>query len=74
MKAGHLRMLVYYDLRSLRSQLYDGDNLKCEPSKMIEDNETVISMPNVKRIQLVTDMCQGDITISQGTALNEQSE
>ena len=43
MKASHLRMLVY-DIRSMGSKLYNGDNLKCEPSRTIVDNEAAISM------------------------------
>ena len=43
MKASHLRMLVY-DLRNMGSKLYDGDNLKCEPCRMIVDNEAAISI------------------------------
>ena len=43
MQASHLRMLVY-ELRNMGSKSYDGDNLKCEPSRIIIDNEAVISM------------------------------
>ena len=48
MKASHLRMLVY-DLRFLGSNSYDGDNLKCEPSRIIVDNEAAISMANCNK-------------------------
>ena len=37
MKASHLRMLLY-DLRSIGSKSYGGDNLECEPSRIIVDN------------------------------------
>ena len=43
MTARHLRKLVY-DLRYMGSKSYDGDNLKCEPSRIIVDNEATISM------------------------------
>ena len=43
MKASHLSMLVY-DLRSMGSKSYDGDNLKYKPSRIIVDNEAAISM------------------------------
>ena len=43
MKASHLRMLIY-DLRSLGSESYNGDDIKCEPSRIIVDNEAAISM------------------------------
>ena len=37
-KVSYLRKLVY-DLRFLGSDSYDGDNLKCEPSRIIVDSE-----------------------------------
>ena len=43
MKATHLRMFIY-DLRFLGCDSYDGDNLKCEPSRINVDNEAAISM------------------------------
>ena len=43
MKASHHRMLIY-DLRFLGSPSYDGDNLKCEPSRIIVDSKAAISM------------------------------
>ena len=43
MKVSHLRILVY-DLRSMGSKSYDGNNLGCDPSRIIVDNEAVISM------------------------------
>ena len=43
MKASHLRILLY-DLRFVGSDSYDGDNLKCGPSRIIVDNEAAISM------------------------------
>ena len=44
MKARHLRMLVYYDLRTMGSKSYDGDNLECEHSRIIVDNAAAISL------------------------------
>ena len=43
MKASHLRMLIY-DLRFLGCDSYDGDNLKCEPSRILVDNDAAIPM------------------------------
>ena len=44
MKAHHLRMFVY-DLRFLGcDSYYDGDDLKCEPSRIIVDDAAAISM------------------------------
>ena len=43
MKASFLMMLAY-DLIFLGSDLYDGDILKCEPSRKNVDNEATISM------------------------------
>ena len=42
-KASHLRVIIYV-LRFLGSDSYDGDNLKCEPSRIIVDNEATITM------------------------------
>ena len=61
-----------YDLRFLGSISYDGDNLKCEPSRIIVDNEAAISMAKCNKD------AAGNIHVArryhyvrQGTTLNE---
>ena len=44
MKSSHLRMLIYHVRFSGSTSYYDGDNLRCEPYRMIVDNEAVTSM------------------------------
>ena len=36
--------MLIYDLKSVGSESYDEDNLNCEPSRIIVDNEATISM------------------------------
>ena len=43
MRASHIRMLIY-DLRCLGSKDYNSDELTCEPSRIIVDNEAAIAM------------------------------
>ena len=43
MRLSHLRMLNY-DLRYLGIAEYDGDNLKCQPARIIIHNEAATSM------------------------------
>ena len=43
MRASHLHMLTY-NLRHLGTPEYDGDNIKCQPARIIKDNEATIIM------------------------------
>ena len=71
MKDSHQRMLIY-DLSFLDSSSYDGDDLQCEPSRIVVDNEGAISM-----VSYNTDTV-GNIHVAkiyryirEGTTLNE---
>ena len=55
MKASHLRMLTY-DLRFLGSDSCNGDNLNCEPSRIIVDMRLQCPWPNAIRIWREIDM------------------
>ena len=70
MKASHL--IPIDDLRFLGSLSYDGDDLQCEPSRIVVDNEGAISM-----VSYNTDTV-GNIHVAkiyryirEGTTLNE---
>ena len=39
MRASHIHMLIYYDLRYLNSKEYNPDKLTCVPSRIILNNE-----------------------------------
>ena len=43
MRVSHIHMLIY-DLRCLGSKEYNPDELTCEPSRIIIDNEAAIAM------------------------------
>ena len=47
MKVSCLRMFVYDLQWFLGNQPYDGDKLRCKPSKMIVENKAAISMANL---------------------------
>ena len=43
MRASHFRMFIF-DLRYLGTSGYDGETLKCQPARILIDNEAAISM------------------------------
>ena len=74
MRASHLRMLIY-DLRSLGSESYDRNNLNCEPSRIIVDNEAAISMARCNKDtagngHVIARRCH---YVRQGTTLKEHT-
>ena len=71
MKASHLMMYVY-DLTSLGSDSYDDDNLKCEPSRIIVDNEAGISLAKCDKDTTGSRYIAGrHHYVRQGTTLKE---
>ena len=71
MRASHLRMLTY-DLRYLGTPEYDGDNLKCQPARIIVDNEAAISMAKCNKDTAGNrHVARRFHYVRQGTALNE---
>ena len=71
MRASHLRMLTYY-LRHLGTPEYDGDNLKCQPARIIIDNEAAISVAKFKKDTAGNrHVARRFHYVRQGTVLNE---
>ena len=71
MRASHLRMLTY-DMRFLGSENYDGDNMNCEPARIIIDNEAAIAMAKCNKDTAGNrHVARRFHYVRQGTALNE---
>ena len=64
--------MLTYDLRYLGTPEYDGDNLKCQPVRIIIDNEAVISMAKCNKYTAGNrHVARRFHYVRQGTALNE---
>ena len=71
MRASHLQMLTY-DLKYLGTPKYDRDNLDCEPTKIIIDNEVAIYMAKCNKDNTGNrHVAQRFHYVKQGTALKE---
>ena len=72
MRASHIRMLTYYDMKFLGSKDYDGDNMDYDPARIIIDNQAAISMAKCNKDTAGNrHVARRFHYVRQGTALNE---